>query len=57
MARKEGDMEEKRKLPEREQITLRIPTELIEQLRGTAEERGYTVNDLILFIQQPTAPE
>lgn len=34
----------------REQITLRLPPELLDQLREQAQERGYTVNDLILFV-------
>lgn len=34
----------------REQITLRLPAELKEKLQREAEERGYTITDLILFI-------
>lgn len=34
----------------REQTTLRLPTELMDRLRRQAQERGYTVNDLIMFI-------
>jgi predicted DNA binding CopG/RHH family protein len=35
---------------EREQTTIRLPTELMEQLRREAQERGYPVKDLIMFI-------
>ena len=35
---------------DREQTTLRLPAELLERLRRQAQERGYTVNDLIMFI-------
>ncbi len=35
---------------EREQTTLRLPPELLEQLRQQAQKDGYTVNDLIMFI-------
>lgn len=34
----------------REQTTLRLPMELMDKLRRQAQERGYTVNDLIMFI-------
>lgn len=34
----------------REQTTLRLPVELMDKLRRQAQERGYTVNDLIMFI-------
>ena len=37
---------------EREQTTLRLPVELMDKLRRQAQERGYTVNDLIMFILQ-----
>ena len=36
--------------PEREQITLRLPAELKEKIQQEADMRGYTVNDLIIFI-------
>ncbi len=35
---------------DREQTTLRLPPELMERLRRQAQEMGYTVNDLIMFI-------
>lgn len=35
---------------DREQTTLRLPVELLEQLKQQAQEMGYTVNDLIMFI-------
>ena len=35
---------------DREQTTLRLPPELMERLREQAQEMGYTVNDLIMFI-------
>lgn len=35
---------------DREQTTLRLPMELMDKLRRQAQERGYTVNDLIMFI-------
>ena len=35
---------------DREQTTLRLPVELLERLRRQAQERGYTINDLIMFI-------
>ncbi len=34
----------------REQTTIRLPSELLEQLRREADERGYSVKDLVLFI-------
>jgi predicted DNA-binding protein len=34
----------------REQTTIRLPTELMEQLRREAQERGYPAKDLIMFI-------
>ena len=34
----------------RGQTTIRLPVELMEQLRRVADGRGYTVNDLILFL-------
>lgn len=34
----------------REQTTIRLPTELLDSLRREAEGRGYTVNDLIVFL-------
>lgn len=34
----------------REQTTIRLPAELMEQLKQEAEEKGYTVNDLVMFI-------
>ena len=36
----------------REQTTLRLPVELMDKLRRQTQERGYTVNDLIMFILQ-----
>lgn len=35
---------------EREQTTIRLPAELKERIQRTADERGYTVRDLIVFI-------
>ena len=35
---------------DREQTTLRLPSELLEELRRQAQERGYTVHDLTMFI-------
>lgn len=34
----------------REQITIRLPAGLKEELKQEAEKRGYTVTDLIVFI-------
>lgn len=34
---------------ERKQITLRLPNEVYEALRGEASRRGYSVNELIIF--------
>jgi len=34
----------------REQTTIRLPSELLEQLKREAQEKGYTLTDLILFI-------
>lgn len=46
---------------DREQTTLRLPVELMERLRRQAQEMGYTVNDLIMFILRgylrSTSPE
>ena len=33
----------------RVQTTIRLPDELMAQLKRRAEERGYTLNDLVLF--------
>lgn len=45
----------------REQMTIRLPAGLKEQLQREAERRGYTLHDLIVFILwkeiQRTAPE
>lgn len=46
----------------REQITIRLPAELKEQLQQEADKRGYTITDLILFIlwgyfEQTIVPE
>lgn len=35
---------------EREQTTIRLPTALKQQLQQEAQERGYTVKDLVVFI-------
>lgn len=35
---------------EREQTTIRLPAELMEQLKQEADMKGYTVKDLIVFI-------
>lgn len=35
---------------EKEQITIRLPVELKEKLQAEAENRGYTITDLIMFI-------
>lgn len=37
-------------MEEKEQITIRLPKELKEQLQWEADRRGYTITDLILFI-------
>mgnify|MGYP001624574759 CR=1 FL=1 len=47
---------------EREQTTLRLPAELLEQLKQEAERKGYTVKDLTVFIlweyfQKPNSQE
>lgn len=34
----------------REQITIRLPEELMNQLKREAEKKGYTTKDLIIFI-------
>ena len=34
----------------RVQTTIRLPTALMEQLRREADGKGYTVNDLIVFL-------
>ena len=46
----------------RSQTTIRLPAELMEQLRREAQEKGYTVSDLIVFIlwdyfRKPTVQE
>lgn len=35
---------------EKVQITINLPKELLEQLRGEAKDRGYTIKDLIMSI-------
>lgn len=35
---------------EREQTTIRLPADLMDRLKQEAEEKGYTVRDLIVFI-------
>ena len=35
---------------EREQTTIRLEPELMDKLRHEADEKGYTVRDLIVFI-------
>lgn len=35
---------------DREQTTIRLPAELKERIQRAADERGYTVRDLIVFI-------
>ena len=35
---------------EREQITLRLPDKVYEALKVEAENRGYSINELIIFI-------
>lgn len=47
---------------EREQTTIRLPAEFKEKLQQEADEKGYTVKDLIVFIlwdyfQKPTVQE
>ena len=37
---------------EREQTTIRLPTELKEKLQREADRRGYTIKDLMIFIIQ-----
>ena len=34
----------------KQQITIRLPVELKEQLQQEADRRGYTLTDIILFI-------
>lgn len=34
----------------REQTTIRLPAELMEQIRREAQARGYTVKDLVIFV-------
>lgn len=46
----------------REQTTIRLPAELMEQLRREADRRGYSIRDLVVFIlrahvSQAIAPE
>lgn len=43
-------MEEKRKLPEREQTTLRLPAELMEQLKEEAQKMGVSFNAYVLIL-------
>ncbi|PXX77383.1 hypothetical protein [Dielma fastidiosa] len=55
-------MKNQRKSLEKERTTIRIPSELKKLLQEEADEKGYTVNDLILFIlwdnfQKPTVQE
>lgn len=40
-------------MTERKQITLRIPGEVYEALQVEAKERGYSVNELIMFKISP----
>lgn len=35
---------------ERKQIAIRLPDDLMVEMREEADRRGYTVSDLILFI-------
>lgn len=35
---------------DREQTTIHLPADLKEQIQRQAEERGYTIRDLIVFI-------
>ena len=47
---------------EREQITIRLPADLKERLQQEADERGYTLTNLIMFIlwknfEKTIAPE
>lgn len=35
---------------EKEQTTISLPSELKEKLQKEADERGYTITDLIIFI-------
>lgn len=35
---------------EREQTTIRLPEELMKQLKREAEKKGYTIKDLMIFI-------
>ena len=39
-----------KKLPQREQTTIRLPAELKEQLQQEADKRGYSFNTLLLII-------
>ena len=45
-----------------EQMTLRLPEDMLSQLKEEAARRGYTVNDLLIFLlhehsQKATAQE
>ena len=40
---------EERKVKERKQITLRLPDKVYGALRAEAENRGYSINELIIF--------
>lgn len=49
-------------MTDREQTTIRLPSELKEQLQKQADLRGYTMRDLIVFIlwdyvRSSTAPK
>ena len=46
----EMTLEEIARPPDQGQITLRLPIELLTELRRQAQEQGYTVHDLMLFI-------
>nr|DAJ56117.1 MAG TPA: antitoxin [Caudoviricetes sp.] len=41
----------------REQTTIRLPAELKRELQREADERGYTLSDLIMFILWKHYPE
>ncbi len=45
-----GFMYKRRSERMKEQITIRLPVELKEKLQQEADERGYSITELIIFI-------
>lgn len=45
-----GFMYKRRNERMKEQITIRLPVELKEKLQQEADERGYSITELIIFI-------